>query len=85
MYVNRKVSTYFNLIIEQFPVVVVKTGETLINGECIYGLVVFNFGTVVRYKFPYVVVFVVFYYYELLRRQPLVINEKIFSLGKGNK
>ncbi|OGI10773.1 MAG: hypothetical protein A2Y40_05005 [Candidatus Margulisbacteria bacterium GWF2_35_9] len=51
----------------------------------IYGLVVFNFGTAVRYKFPYVVVFVVFYYYELLRRQPLIINEKIFSLGKGKK
>ena len=55
----------------------------IIIAFAIYGMVVFNFGTAVRYKFPFVLVFIVFYYYELVRNQPLILKEKIFNLGKG--
>ena len=40
----------------------------------INGLVVFNFGSAVRYKFPFIVVYFVFFFY-LLRSDRLILNQ----------
>jgi hypothetical protein len=57
----------------------------IVIGFAIYGLVVFNFGTAVRYKFPFVLVFIVYFYYELVAKQPLILKEKFFHIGKGKQ
>ena len=42
----------------------------------IYGLVVFNFGTAVRYKFPFIVIVIVGMAYELyLKHGKLILNK----------
>jgi hypothetical protein len=44
----------------------------------IYGLVVFNFGTAVRYKFPFILIVVIGMAYELyLEHGKLILNKKI--------
>ena len=45
----------------------------------IYGLVVYNFGTAVRYKFPFIVIVIVGMAYELY------LKHGRFILSKGNK
>jgi uncharacterized membrane protein len=48
----------------------------LIIAFSIYGLVVFNFGTAVRYKFPFIVVVIVGMAYELyLKHDKLILNK----------
>jgi len=48
----------------------------LIAALSIYGLVVFNFGTAVRYKFPFIVIVVVGMAYELyLKHGKLILNK----------
>ena len=49
----------------------------LIAAFSIYGLVVFNFGTAVRYKFPYILVVIIGMAYELyLKHGKLIMNRK---------
>ena len=44
----------------------------------IYGLVVFNFGTAVRYKFPFIVIVIVGMCYELyLKHGKLILNKGV--------
>ncbi len=40
----------------------------------IYGLVVFNFGTAVRYRFPFIVMYVIGLYYELYLQNKLRVR-----------
>ena len=48
----------------------------LIAALSIYGLVVFNFGTAVRYKFPFIVIVIVGMAYELyLKHGKLILNK----------
>ena len=50
----------------------------LIAAFSIYGLVVFNFGTAVRYKFPFIALVVVGMAYELyLRHSKLILNKAV--------
>ena len=42
----------------------------------IYGLVVFNFGTAVRYKFPFIIIAVVGMAYELYLKHGVFISIK---------
>ena len=51
----------------------------LIAALGIYGLVVYNFGTAVRYKFPFIVIVVVGMAYELY------LKHGKFILNRGNK
>ena len=47
----------------------------LIAAFSIYGLVVFNFGTAVRYKFPFIVIVIIGMAYELyLKHGKLILN-----------
>ena len=44
----------------------------------IYGLVVYNFGTAVRYKFPFIVIVIVGMAYELyLKHGNLILNKGV--------
>ena len=48
----------------------------LIAAFSIYGLVIFNYGTAVRYKFPFVLIIVIGMAYELyLRHGRLILNK----------
>ena len=50
----------------------------LIAAFSIYGLVVFNFGTAVRYKFPFIVIVIVGMAYELyLKHGNLILNKGV--------
>ncbi len=51
----------------------------------LYGMVVFNYGTAVRYKFPFVIVFVTFFYYELVRIKPSLRGKPIFFFWRDKK
>jgi len=46
----------------------------------IYGLVVYNFGTAVRYKFPFIVIVIVGMAYELYLKHGKLILNKDFKL-----
>ena len=49
----------------------------IIAAFSIYGLVVFNFGTAVRYKFPFILIVVIGMAYELyLEHGKLILNKK---------
>ena len=47
----------------------------LILSMTIYGLVTFNFGTAARFRFPFIVVYIVFYFYLL--RTDKIISQKL--------
>tara|TARA_B100001057_G_C22453614_1_gene796049 strand:- start:136 stop:618 length:483 start_codon:yes stop_codon:yes gene_type:complete len=50
----------------------------IIAAFSIYGLVVFNFGTAVRYKFPFILIVIIGMAYELyLKHGKLILNKKI--------
>lgn len=50
----------------------------LIISFAIYGLVIFNFGTAARYKFPFLIVFVVGIAYELyLKNNKFILNRRV--------
>jgi hypothetical protein len=56
--------------------IVIKWFVYLVAAFGIYGLVVFNFGTAVRYKFPFIVVIVVGMAYELyMKHGKLILNK----------
>jgi len=46
----------------------------------VYGLVVFNFGTAVRYKFPFIMIYILFYLL-LLSYDKLIKNKNLYSLS----
>ena len=46
----------------------------LILSMTIYGLVTFNFGTAARFRFPFIVVYLVFYFY-LLRSDKIISHQ----------
>ena len=58
--------------------IVLKWLVYLIAALGIYGLVVYNFGTAVRYKFPFIVIVIVGMAYELY------LKHGKFILSKGN-
>ena len=50
----------------------------IIAAFSIYGLVVFNFGTAVRYKFPFILIVIIGMAYELyLKHGKLILNRKV--------
>lgn len=57
----------------------------LIVAFSIYGLTVFNYGTAVRYKFPFIVVAIVGMAYELYLKYDLfILNKKIISKNNSH-
>jgi hypothetical protein len=59
--------------------IVLKWFVYLVAAFGIYGLVVFNFGTAVRYKFPFIVVVVVGIAYELYTKHGKLILNKVIK------
>ena len=60
--------------------IVFKWGIFLMVSFSIYGLVVYNFGTAARYKFPFFFIVVVGLAYEIyLKHGRLILNRKIHN------
>ena len=47
----------------------------LIGSMSLYSIVIFNYGTAVRYKFPFIVVFVVGLSYEYQKRRCVALDK----------
>lgn len=53
----------------------------LLAGMCMYGLVVTNVGTIVRYKLPFVVAYFIFLSYEQVRHKPGSVRAQSYALN----
>ncbi|CAM4378621.1 MAG: hypothetical protein LEGION0403_FIIPPAGN_00671 [Legionella sp.] len=52
-----------------------------LSGMCMYGLIVSNVGTIVRYKLPFIVVYLIFLSYERVRYNPKQLRPQSYALA----